>query len=74
MFDENHGLHSMHNGHHGLGQSTELRFTESSVIGSSFGFGHVFFWIALAGVAFIAWRMYMVVSGVGSILSNIPPA
>jgi hypothetical protein len=32
------------------------------------------FWAAFAGVIFIAWRMYIVISGLGTILESIPPA
>ncbi|MCB1218236.1 hypothetical protein KDL44_12650 [bacterium] len=33
-----------------------------------------FLWVALAGAVFIAWRMYLVISGLGNLLGNIPPA
>ena len=33
-----------------------------------------FFWAAFIGVLFIAWKMYGVISGLGDVLGNIPPA
>ncbi len=32
------------------------------------------FWAAFAGVLFIAWRMYLVLASLGSVLQNILPA
>lgn len=73
MFEEQHGMNSINHGFSAGHDNSGLHFGGGfGSYGSVFGFGHVLFWVALAGVAFIAWRMYLVVSSVGEIVNSIP--
>ena len=74
MFDGNYSMHSGNQGSGVFSGNTDLHYGDGAGFASAFGFGHVFFWVALAGVAFIAWRMYLVISAVGGVLATIPPA